>query len=93
MRVVEAVIAAVLASACAPHTQYAASALSESNPDRLGVCSVVEQCSVGGGDANLGPAIAVGSAVAGVLVLALVRHIIEDFRSPQPSVTAAPKRD
>ena len=93
MRVVEAVIAAVLASACAPHTQYAASALSESNPDQMGICNVVEQCSLGGGGENLGLAIAVGSAVAGVLTLALVRHIALDFRSPQRSVTGAPKRN
>ena len=93
MRVVEVVIAAVLASACAPHTQYAASALSDPNPDYMAGCDVVEQCSVGGGGSNLGLAIAVGSAVAGVLTLALVRHIALDFRTPQRSVTAAPKRN
>ena len=93
MRVVEAVIAVVLASACAPHTQYAASALSDPNPDHMGVCTVIEQCSLGGGGSNLGLAIAVGSAVAGVLTLVLVRHIALDFRSPQRSVTAAPKRN
>jgi len=93
MRVVEAVIAAVLAGACAPHTQYAASALSDPNPDQMGLCHVVEECSLGGRGSNLGLAIAVGSAVAGVLTLALVRHIALDFRSPQRSVTAAPKRN
>jgi hypothetical protein len=91
MRVVEAVIAAVLASACAPHTQYAASALSDPNPNPMGVCNVIEQCSEGGGGSNLELAIVVGSAVVGVLTLALVRHIALDFRPPQRSVTAAPK--
>lgn len=76
MRVVELVVACVLASGC---THYAASAVSDTSLDPMGMCRVDDQCSVGGGNHNLPLAVAVGSAVAGLLTYALISRIAGDW--------------
>lgn len=75
MRVVEVVVAAVLASGC---THYAASAIGDSVPEHSNPCTIFEQCGQGGGSMGTPVAVAVGSAVAGVFALALIRHITGD---------------